>query len=173
MLTRARVWPFKITDPGKYSVLKPSYTVSVLADEKLIVCNKCSRIHQETFQPRAFLSMKFQYSSALTLFSIVVPIFFATAEPSATKSIGMESSNLLLWVDSARECFKTTGSPSVNHVDAECWSKKVRMLLPLLTDKSMTLSTAIKPVENPGPTDAFRHRKFRCTELQFPFNLFI
>lgn len=111
--------------------------------------------------------MNSPFSSIITLFSIAAIILSATAGPGATNSVEMESSNLLLWGDSARECFEVPESPSVNSVNAECWSKKVRMLLPLLTDKSMTLSTAMK--QTAAQPSKFKHPERYSPSQLVPF----
>lgn len=117
--------------------------------------------------------MNSQYTSAFTLFLIAALIFSATAELGATcvsaASVAVESSNLLMWGDSARECFENPDSLSVKSVNAECWSKKVRMLMPLLTDKAMTLSTAIEQAETLDHD--YADSKVRSKELHFSFQV--
>lgn len=126
----------------------------------------------KTFQPCEFLNMNSQYTFTLTLFSIAVLSISATAKPGGTTSIGVESSNLVMWGDSARECFENPKSPSADSVNVECWSKKVMMLIPLLADKSMTLSTAMIQIEASSDDDFFLNSTFGCTEFLF-FNLLI
>lgn len=107
------------------------------------------------------------------LLSIAALIIPATAglvsAYDSAESVGAESSNLLLWGDSARECFENPDSPSVNSVNALCWSKKVRMLLLLLTDKAITLSSAIEQADTLDHEDV--SSKFRFKQLQSSFQV--